>query len=217
MKTQVVQGVHLPEYDTHFGCHLEKGPVINGKGTYQLLKFEKALTLCRRRAHAVDVGAHVGLWSMQMVRHFRWVTAFEPLPIHAHCFRQNLRSDFNIELFAHGLADKPGVLKFDVGGENSGNAHVGQSAGEEVKVETLDAMEVDTIDFLKIDVEGFELQVIHGGEKTIRRDRPVMVVEQKKGNAERYGVRQTAAVETLVRWGAKVAWERSGDFCLIWE
>ena len=42
----------------------------------------------------------------------------------------------------------------------------------------LDDINFDTlIKIIKIDVQGFEMQVLQGGEKTLEKHRPVMVIE----------------------------------------
>ncbi|TIU67562.1 MAG: hypothetical protein E5W13_31365, partial [Mesorhizobium sp.] len=74
------------------------------------------------------------------------------------------------------------------------------------------------IDFLKIDVEGFEKPILEGGEQTIRREKPVIIIEQKpNGNAERYGRDRFAALDLLKAWGGKVKWEIGGDFLVEWK
>ena len=55
-----------------------------------------------------------------------------------------------------------------------------------------------------------------GAERTVRRDRPTVVIEQKK-RAGRYGVEQLAGVALLKSWGAKLMWQMAGDYCLAWE
>lgn len=219
MTTQVVRGIHLPTDDAHFAGHLEKGPLFEGKGTYQYAKIEKALGCVKSHRIALDIGAHVGLWSRVLAAHFLSVIAFEPVPSHLECFRLNAMAVPNIMLLECALGREQGLITVAPITGNSGNAHVttGLAAGTPVDVRTLDSFAFDFVDFIKIDVEGFELPVIEGGEGTIRRDKPAMVVEQKPGNAERYGYRQTQAVELLQAWGAKVLWIKSGDYCLGWD
>ena len=40
-----------------------------------------------------------------------------------------------------------------------------------------EALRLDRLDFIKADIEGWELALLRGGEKTLRRFRPVLVIE----------------------------------------
>jgi hypothetical protein len=68
------------------------------------------------------------------------------------------------------------------------------------------------IDFLKIDCEGYEYFVIKGGEETIKRTKPVIIVEQKPGKGAQYGIKDDAACTLLEAWGAKRQQVISGDY-----
>lgn len=210
-------GIYLPDDDTHFAAHLENGPRFNGRGTYQLAKLERALTITPGRRLVLDIGAHVGLWSRVLAGHFDCVVAFEPVPEHIACFRHNLADSPNVELHTIALGETAGMARIDPVADNSGNAHVTNAGVIEVEVARLDAFAFTGVDLIKIDVEGFEDFVVRGGEETIRREKPVLVVEQKPGHAERYGLTRTAAVETLQSWGATVAWEMAGDYGMVWR
>ena len=39
---------------------------------------------------ALDIGAHVGIWSMRLAEKFKRVHAFEPVPKHIECWKQNM-------------------------------------------------------------------------------------------------------------------------------
>ncbi|KEC73152.1 SAM-dependent methyltransferase [Rhizobium leguminosarum bv. phaseoli CCGM1] len=211
-----IRGIWFPDSDTHFAAQLARNPLIDGRGTYQFRKFQAALPHVRGRGHAVDVGAHVGLWSRVMALAFEKVTAFEPLAAHVACFERNIQ-DPRVALHPVALADKAGELRFAADIINSGNAAVAES-GEPVTALTLDSFRLKGIDLIKIDVEGFEVPVISGGEKTLKREKPAVIVEQKpNGSAERYGRGATDAVELLRSWGAEVVWEIGGDFLLVWK
>ena len=47
----------------------------------------------------------------------------------------------------------------------------------EVDVVTIDSLNLSGLDFMKIDVEGFEINVINGGLKTIEKFRPIITLE----------------------------------------
>jgi len=44
----------------------------------------------RKYRTAVDIGAHCGLWAVQMVEHFQHVISFEPVPEHRECYLKNV-------------------------------------------------------------------------------------------------------------------------------
>ncbi|MEJ6845090.1 FkbM family methyltransferase [Sinorhizobium fredii] len=211
-----IRGIWFPDSDTHFAAQLAHNPLVDGRGTYQYRKYQAALPHVSGRGHAVDIGAHVGLWSRVMALSFAKVTAFEPLEEHIECFGRNVVAE-HVRLHAVALAEKAGELRLAPAADNSGNASVG-TEGEKVRARTLDSYRLKDIDLIKIDVEGFEVPVLAGGEKTIKREKPAIIVEQKpNGSAERYGRGATDALELLKSWGAEVVWEIGGDFLLVWK
>jgi FkbM family methyltransferase len=226
-----VNGIYLPDADTHFEHHLNQSPVFDGGGTYQYEKIQRALDCVPygRRGLALDVGAHVGLWSRVLAAHFRQVIAFEPVPAHIECFKANTAKYENITLREIALGNyRAPAVPFHAEIENSGNCrviaardpeaafHVPMDMLDSIEWPILDAGHAPEVSFIKLDVEGFELRVIEGGAHLIKRDKPVIVVEQKPGHAERYGMGQTAAVNMLRGWGMVVRWIKAGDYCLAW-
>lgn len=220
---KIIRGIYLPDADNHFQFHLEAGPEFAGKGSYQMNKIEAALrvTPAERRRVAIDVGAHVGLWSRVLSHHFAEVIAFEPMPHLQECFLANTADCENVVLQYTAVSDNAGAVRLERVQENSGNCHVSNDAwgGDVVESVTLDGVLsriAHKVDLIKIDVEGWELHVVEGARELITNARPVIVVEQKPGNAERYGIGQRDAVKLLESWGASVLWEKAGDVCLGW-
>lgn len=198
-------------------------PRFNGRLTYQHRKYLTAHKFVRQFRHAVDVGAHVGLWSRTMASHFERVTAFEPLPLHRDCFVKNLEPEAleRVTLMPFAVGHKQDQVEFSSKVANSGVAHVRIPSDHwqmvvPAEMRTLDSFELTDVDFLKIDTEGFDCYVVQGAEATIRRWRPVIVVEQKPKNAERYGAKQHDAVELLKAWGATVNTVIAGDHVVVW-
>jgi FkbM family methyltransferase len=213
-----VHGIWLPDNDEHFAIHLERGPKHNGIGTYQYSKIMEAVKYIpsARRRVALDVGAHVGLWSRVLADMFHSVVAFEPVHWNNECFVKNVTAE-NVSLCSYALGDHSGTSSMSNDNVvNSGNWRIDPKGNTHVVSVMLDEFDTKDVDFIKIDVEGRELNVIHGAKKTILRDKPFMLVEQKPRNAERYGYTQTQAVDTLNSWGAKVIWIKSGDYFMGW-
>lgn len=194
----------------------ETDPVMLGSGPkYQSNKLEAALPYVKGDRLAVDVGAHCGLWSVQLGQYFSHVECFEPLPRHIECWHRNADWKKTIALHEVALGEMPGACSINVVMGFSGRSHVA-GAGE-IPVKTLDEYGYEDLDLLKIDVEGYEYFVLRGGEETLLRCKPVVIVEQKTNNGDRYGVSDTMAVQYLQTIGAKIKKEITGDYIMVWE
>lgn len=215
MAMKLIKGFFLPASDTHFADHLMKGPVFQDRGTYQYNKISAALPHVQDFNLALDIGAHVGLWAYVLAHRFKDVIACEPVPENFECLEKNVEGlRVECQPFAIG---RDGTLQIKQVNGNTGNSCVG--VGQTVKSISLDTLGAGLrrIGFIKIDVEGFEMAVVQSGEKLIRYHRPTMVVEQKPGNAEQYQHRTGEVITLLKKWGATVVWQKSGDYCLVWQ
>jgi FkbM family methyltransferase len=216
---QIVAGIALPARDRHFAERLPQAPQFDGCATYQLAKLDRALEHCPRRGVAVDVGAQVGLWARVLAARFERVEAIEPAPEHAECLRRNTAGWANVQIHEIALGEAPGRLPLQriAGVATALVCPQDCDADFWVPACRLDDLGLGPMDFLKIDCEGYEYFVVAGGERTIRRDRPVIVIEQKKRYVARYGLdRRQPAVKLLQSWGAVEFWAKAGDHCLGW-
>jgi FkbM family methyltransferase len=71
---------------------------------------------------------------------------------------------------------------------------------ERVPVRPLDELELPRVDILKIDVEGMELDVIAGADATIRRCRPVLMVENDRD------IHSPAVIQALLDRDYRLFW-----------
>jgi len=231
---RLVGGVWLPAGEEHFTDwmqHSRKARTVEGKLTYQYHKLEAAVRLqpADRREVALDIGAHVGLWAMWLVRAFAHVHAFEPVPSLAGILPFNM-DRANWTLHRTALGARTGTVAITVPEDVTGNAHVaveGRHPGARyartdaaetwlgVPMTTLDALAIAHVDFIKIDVEGYELPVVQGARETILRRRPNIVIEQK-GNDSIYGDPKDAALAYLRALGMTPLEEVGGDWILGW-
>jgi hypothetical protein len=235
------QGIWLPAGEKHFPDWMTKnGELIDGKGTYQIRKLRAALEHCKQLRTAVDVGAHVGLWSMQLVKRFRYVHAFEPVREFRECFGNNLQLPYDqrpdtdyskpipdvllyrvqCTLYPMALGAARGKVSMKIptldGGLDTGGTHVGGDG--DIEMRTLDEFDFGDVDLLKIDCEGYEHHVIAGARETLIRCRPCVIVEQKPHKlGPNFGIKGTPAVDLLRELGAEVRLEISGDFILTWS
>ena len=100
---------------------------------------------------------------------------------------------------------------------NTGHTHVDpSSAGGNTTIVRLDSLNLQNVDYIKIDCEGFEYRVLQGAIETIKRCRPVVVIEQKPHDmyAKNYG--QFAAIGLLEDWGMIKLDQIKDDWIMGW-
>jgi len=190
--------------------------VINERVAYQGKKQMAALELCNQHRTMIDVGGHIGLWSYNFSHWFERVEAFEPIAAHRDCFMKNTEGRSNIRLYPFALGDRAGKVSMHTGPASSGDSWV---KGEgEIPMETLDSFSfsIKDVDLIKIDCEGYEEFVLRGAARIIDANRPVIVVEQKRDHATKFGLAAQGAVEYLkvIHKYVQVK-EISGDFFMV--
>ena len=167
----------------------------SNRATFFLERFYDLPTqlLLQRELHEgdtfLDVGANEGMMTLvasQVVGRTGKVIACEPNPIPRGILDRNLQRNriSNVELHGVGLGDKAGELQLFVPrvntGEGSFTAPRNAKAGEYwlCAVRTGDDLVADRRPrLIKIDVEGFEAHVLRGLRNTLKRDRPIIVME----------------------------------------
>jgi len=135
---------------------------------------------------AIDVGAHIGSYTLRMARRFRHVIAFEPNPFNRYILGLNLQlnKNVNVQVEEAALSDReetsPLFLHRAADGTGSLNPlHYGFKYNRtvQVKVKKLDDFDFAEIDVVKIDAEGNELPILKGATQTIERSRPILAIE----------------------------------------
>jgi FkbM family methyltransferase len=212
-------GVWLPDNEKHLVDMLSNSTLVDGRGTYQLHKLNAALEHVEKFRVAADVGMHVGLWAMHLVKRFSKVVGFEPVAEHIECLRRNMNDVKNWEVYNCALGDRVGSVGLRPMKGSTGSTQIDPEIDSAISMRRLDEFEFSHLDFIKIDVECYEYFVVKGGEQTLRKHKPVVIVEQKGGKLPRklnYGQDAFAAKELLESWGARTLFEIKGDYCLAW-
>lgn len=215
---KLVDGIWLPDGELHFPQWWNtprNKEFINGKATYQIRKLREAMRWCKQFNNAVDVGAHVGLWSMHLAEKFDTVYAFEPMRVFRECFGRNVEQE-NTVLYPYSLGNCDADVAMVYDPADSGGTHVGGDG--DVKMRTLDSFAFDDVGFIKIDCEGYELQVLQGAVETLKRCRPCVIVEQKPHKLlANFGVKGAPAVDFLRGMGAVLRKEMGGDYIMSFD
>ena len=123
----------------------------------------------------LDIGAHVGTWSLAFARRCRQVHSFEPTPRTFNFLCGNIAlNNLDGKILAHNLAlaDKEGRMPIYKGSEDGGGNSLlpmlDRTPTWMVDVKTLDSLMLTNVGLIKIDVEGFEKNVIQGAQETLK-------------------------------------------------
>jgi len=138
---------------------------------------------------AIDVGAHIGDYTYSLchcVGPHGHVIAIEPQPGLARLLeRAGRRLRLPLTVIPCALSDSDGTQELNTPPKRpaSGLSTLEHRAAwdhqvvKTSKLDTICSSQQETISFIKIDVEGHELAVLRGGEQTLRRHRPNLLVE----------------------------------------
>jgi FkbM family methyltransferase len=211
-------GWYFPNFETHFPKMLKKSVDKGLPPEYQIAVRRRSIGLCAKRRTALDIGANVGLWSRDLVDNFAKVVAFEPVAIFRECLEKNVTgANFFISPLALGDHDTQATMIITEG--NSGHSHLDPATlgTGDVQVVKLDNLNMEDVDYIKIDCEGYEYRVLQGAEQTVKRCRPIMVIEQKPHDAYSKDYGQFAAIELLESWGMIKLDQIRDDWIMGWN
>lgn len=198
----------MPDSDNHFERLIAKRIKKGGPPQYQDDTRAEAYKYVTDFDIAVDVGANVGLWSKHLVEKFKRVVAFEPLQQVYSCLELNVQ-DLPVEInrFALGSVNDKVEMVYD--SENTGSSYVSEIGQGSIDIKRLDDLNLPKFGLLKIDCEGHELEVIKGGEQTILKYKPIVVVEQHPES-------EYCAATYLKKLGAKQLSNVRKDYIFGW-
>jgi FkbM family methyltransferase len=148
----------------------------------------------------LDVGAHVGRWSLRMARRASRVVAVEANPetaaqLRAHIELNGLENVTVLEVAAWDCRDQ--LTLDDPNRQTSGGStRVRPGDGGTVEAWRLDELLPGDLDvgLIKLDVEGADLHALRGMAGTISRCRPPMIIERH----DIYGYYKLADLEDLL-------------------
>jgi len=179
--------------DRYFAPHLRRHGIWEAAETLVLLR------LLAPGMRVVDVGAHVGYYSVMCSRRVGpggGVLAFEPEPENHRLLQANLLLNDcrNVQVRQVALADGRGRASLHLSDENFGDHRLQAVAGRRtVDVETLtldEALDGFEPDFVKIDTQGAEPRILRGMARLLERRRDVLAcqIEFAPGLLARDGV-----------------------------
>jgi len=140
---------------------------------------------------ALDIGGHMGTHTLNLSR-----IVGEQGVVHVFEPQKKMFSELNINMHLNGCKNivfhrnalgnsEKWIQMCRPCSTNEGIACVNESPtalnSDMAKMIRLDSLDLNDVSIIKIDVEGFEMEVIRGGVETIKRNKPVMIVEIFQG------------------------------------
>lgn len=163
--------------------------------------------LVKEKRVAVQAGGAMGMWAKRMSQVFEHVYTFEPNPQSCYCCSFNCPEE-NVHVYNAALGEEPKFIFVGTPG-NEINYGANRVVGEgPVPTLRIDDFGFQFCDLLMLDIEGYELFALRGAIETIKRCKPVIVLEDKgcsrdfgyhKGKVETY-LKQEAAYTTHSRF-----------------
>ena len=168
----------LPDYDTHF----------KDIANYQQRQWTAGVDATPNRGVAVDVGAHVGSFTVRYAEIFDTVIAIEP--INTEYLRENTQHLNNVVVQPVGVSNSRTTLyAHNPVPENSGawelHAQPQYAHDQPVEVVTLDDLDLTECDLIKVDCQGHELAIVQGATRTIQQHRPTLQLEKPNTELQR--------------------------------
>ena len=187
----------------------------------------------------VDIGANDGFYTSlaaAKVGAGGRVISFEPSPREFERLTANvaLNRFENVETVRKGVAERAGTASFKIAGyEHEGQNTLGdfvwdvrESTEETIELTTLDeelaGRNLTRLDVIKIDIEGAELRALRGAVETLKKWRPVMLLEMLEKAMAHQGCTGDELIEFLKgadyeilgysdETGLPAAWDRERD------
>ena len=132
----------------------------------------------------LDVGAHVGRWSLRLAERAERVIAVEASPSTATTLRRHLALNDvrNVDVLEVAAWDSETTLRLTDPNDRTdggGARTVEDGPGVHVKALPLDVVlpELDRLDLVKLDVEGADLHALRGLRATLEWHRPTLLIE----------------------------------------
>jgi FkbM family methyltransferase len=189
------------------------------------LLYERELTkylLNKKPRFFVDVGAHIGRFSVLLAKNGSYVLAIEPSSSNYKQLCKNILFNNlnNIKILNVGCSDKEEIGKLSMTKGYTGNntflkGDNKNNSIEKVKLRKLGKIinkRMNNKDIIKMDVEGFEIKVLKGMERILKTQNPIIIAEiscDKDRNEINYFINKFNYYNTKILDGRNFVFEKA--------
>lgn len=177
------------------------------RGNYEQSIIQWATTLIDPKTIFLDIGAHVGTYSLAFAKVCAGVHSFECSPKTFNYLCANIAmQEMSYQITPHrtALGDTTGTTSYylrsplDGGGNSCMDFKDKTCPSIEVPLTTLDSFGLTNIGLIKMDVEGFESKVLLGARETLKANgNPRILFESWRPQRDRDGLPATALRKEL--------------------
>lgn len=156
---------------------------------------QKAIDLCPHKGWVVQAGGMIGTWAEFLALQFKYVVTFEPDSENYSYLKERVGKTVNVQTFPSALGYLRQCVEINCSRRDGSNkplhkglSHVvcgSENAGKTPLIR-VDDLQFTKLDLLCLDLEGYELEALMGAVETIKRCRPVLLVEINK-HCRHYG------------------------------
>lgn len=172
---------------------------------YQKPLLDQALSYVKKWDTAIDGGAHYGLMSYHLNKLFKSVHSFEIDNNTRECLKENCKrfNLTNVKVYDFGLGETEKRVNILSPKNKSFSTHIDPSSlNGNYLIKSIDSLNFESLDFIKLDCEGYETFILTGGIETIKKFKPVIMME-RKNHSLRWGLDKFAPTRVLEAVGYK--------------
>lgn len=148
---------------------------INGKDYF--LKYVKEKKL------VVQAGGNCGMYARFYGNYFEEIYSFEPTSVNFLCLERNCRGK-KYHLYPVALGESKGMATLTQPKKrfkNTGAYQVIANTDGDIPMITVDSLHLSRCDLIHFDIEGFESYALRGAIDTIKKYKPVIILEAGHG------------------------------------
>lgn len=199
---EYINGCWVPDIDVSTDKIRRSTEQTLKSGGMQVDHLRQALPYVQKWDLAIDGGANIGSWTKILSSRFEKVISIELASDTYECLEKNVNEWGlgNVQCYNRAISDKEeyvGIKDYDI--KTSVGRHV--CGNGNIKSILIDELQLEALSFLKLDVEGYEEKALLGAVQTIKKFKPVILIEHKPNTWNRYGD-PSAAVTFLESLGA---------------
>jgi len=158
----------------------------------------------------MDIGANIGSYTVLAAGVIgTQTTSIEPIPITYQKLQKNIQLNNlanKVTALNIGLGSEKGVLQFTKSLDTVNHVATEDTPQDQridVPIEKVDDVATKISILVKIDVEGFETEVINGGETIFSSPLQKAIIIELNGSGDRYGYDEAKIHQKVENWGYK--------------